>query len=229
MRYLSIAFLLEKNMTTEDITQTTPNVAQAITSSLSSSIDLSIEDTSILINQFDAIGEQAQLFQGKILLEIQNRCYQNSKSLKALLEELGMENSTLLLISPAQRNRLINLAAFFTQHRPMTGISVTVGYEISAPRNEKIADQLYQAAVGKSITVQEIQVLIDTFKDKSRKKLETFKPTVSSSKRITMTKDAIEIRKFIRSVNMDDKRAITALYTCYLKMLEELNRPPVTA
>jgi hypothetical protein len=88
--------------------------------------DLSEINTENLISGFDSVGEQTQLLRGKILLEIRKRCYHDGKTLKDLILSLGIKHSSLLELSPAQRNRLMNLAEFFNDERPMSGISVTV-------------------------------------------------------------------------------------------------------
>jgi hypothetical protein len=183
--------------------------------------DLSKINIENLISGFDSVGEQTQLLQGKILLEIRKRCYQDGKTLKDLILSLGIKHSSLLDISPAQRNRLMNLAEFFNDTRPMAGISVTVAYEISAPRNENIAKELYAEAFEKNLTVNEIKEFIDILKDKS----ETTK--LDYVRNITLSEDAKKILAHVSSLNLNGNTAIKALKECYTKMMESLDKTAI--
>ncbi len=183
--------------------------------------DLSEINTENLISGFDSVGEQTQLLQGKILLEIRKRCYQEGKTLRDFVTGLGIKHSSLLDISTAQRNRLMNLAEFFNDQRPMTGISVTVAYEISAPRNEKIAEKLYGEAFEKNLTVDEIKVFIDVLNGKK----ETTK--LKYATHVTLSEDAKKILEHVNSLNLNGNAAIKALKECYTKMIEAIDNPPI--
>jgi hypothetical protein len=183
--------------------------------------ELSEINTENLISGFDSVGEQTQLLQGKILLEIRKRYNQEGKTLKDLISGLGIKHSSLLDISPAQRNRLMNLAEFFNDKRPMSGISVTVAYEISAPRNEEIADKLYKEAFEKNLTVDEIKVFIDIFKEKNS----TVK--LKYDTHVKLYEDAKKILEHVNSLNLNGNAAIKALKECYTKMMESLDKTPI--
>jgi hypothetical protein len=183
--------------------------------------ELSEIDTANLIDGFDSVGEQTQLLKGKILLEIRKRCYRDGITLKDLILSLGIKHSSLLELSPAQRNRLMNLAEFFNDERPMSGISVTVAYEISAPRNEAIADKLYKEAFEKNLTVEDIKSWIDIFnnkKDTTKLKYDTH---------VKLSEDAKKILDHVHSLNLNGNTAIKALKECYTKMMESLDKTPI--
>ena len=57
--------------------------------------DLSKINTENLISGFDSVGEQTQLLQGKILLEIRKRYNQEGPTLKDLILSLGIKHSSL--------------------------------------------------------------------------------------------------------------------------------------
>jgi hypothetical protein len=182
---------------------------------------LSEINTENLISGFDSVGEQTQLLKGKILLEIRKRCHKEGITLKDLITSLGIKHSSLLNLSPAQRNRLMNLAEFFNDERPMSGISVTVAYEISAPRNEKIAEKLYGEAFEKNLTVDDIKVFIDIFnKKKSTTKLDYVKT-------VSVSEEAKKILEHVNSMNLSGNVAIKALKECYTKMTESIDKSPI--
>jgi hypothetical protein len=184
---------------------------------------LSTINTENLISGFDLVGEQTQLLQGKILLEIRKRCNQEGKTLRDFILSLGMTNSSLLKLSTAQRNRLMNLAEFFNDSRPMTGISVTVGYEISAPRNEAIADELYDEAVDKNLTVKDIEEFLRILKNKSEES--TIK--LDYTRTVSLSEDAKKILEYVNSMNLGEHATIKALKECYTKMAGNAKKPPI--
>jgi hypothetical protein len=112
--------------------------------------DLTLDE---LADQFESIDKQAQLFQGLILLEARER-FESDK----LFGE-WCATRPLCLGSQTQRTRLMNLARFFS-NREIIGISLTACYEISAPINADIADKVYQAALGKNLSVAQIKAEI---------------------------------------------------------------------
>jgi hypothetical protein len=61
------------------------------------------------------------------------------------------------------RNRYMNFARYF-KDKDRAGISLTVAYEISAPVNANIADQIYTEALNKNLSVSEIRQRIKTAK-----------------------------------------------------------------
>ena len=109
--------------------------------------DLSLDE---LANRLEDIGQQAQLMQGQILLEARSRFAGD--------REFGQwRASSLWSCSPSQCTRLIQLARFFSESRPLENISVTVAYEISAPANADIADEIYAYAKENKPSVAEIK------------------------------------------------------------------------
>ena len=111
--------------------------------------DLSLEQ---LADRFESIEQQAQLFQGRILLEARNRFDSDIKFGEWIIKIGG----TLCSTTRQHRTRLMNLARFF-ENKELVGISMTVAYEISAPANEAIADKIYEYALNKNLSVAEIK------------------------------------------------------------------------
>lgn len=107
-----------------------------------------------LAHQFEEIGQQAQLLQGRILLEARSR-FSNKNDFGAWIQE---QDGTLCAITKQHRTRLMNLAAFFDgDKRTLDRISITAAYEISAPINADIAADVYEYAKGKNLPVSEVK------------------------------------------------------------------------
>ena len=109
-----------------------------------------------LASRFEDIEQQSQLFQGRILLEARGR-FTNKNDFGAWVQEQGgaLSNS-----GRQHRNRLMNLARFFDDKRPMDKISITSAYEISAPINAEVAVDVYKHIVHKNIPVGEVRKII---------------------------------------------------------------------
>jgi hypothetical protein len=195
----------------------------AITSFDVTQSDLSEINTETLISGFDLIDEKTQLLKGKVLLEIRKRCHLEGKTLQDLIEDLNMTSSSLLNLSKGQRNRLMNLAEFFNDKRPMNGISVTVAYEISAPRNQNIAMNLYTEAFNKNLTVDDIKILIDRL----NKKDEFSSPKLEYVRNVSMSQDAKNILGYVNSMKLGRNAAIKAVKECYTKMIENVKKTPI--
>ncbi len=188
--------------------------------------DLKIQNTAALVKQFDDIGSQAQLYQGRILLELYARSYSERISFEEFAKKEGIEGSTLCALTHQHRTRLMNLAKFFVEPRKIEGISVTVGYEISAPKNEKVAEKVYNLAVGQCYSVKEIRAIIDKEKlGLNKNKTQSPDAKVEYSKKVTMTREATEVMNFVRSLkpdNFDLKEALVIFKTCYAKIKEDI-------
>jgi hypothetical protein len=52
---------------------------------------------------------------------------------------------------------LIQLARYFDDSKPLEKISITAAYEISAPINADIADEIYESVRGKNMPVTEVK------------------------------------------------------------------------
>lgn len=110
--------------------------------------------TDELARQFEEIGQQAQLLQGRILLEAKSR-FETTNDFGAWIQKQG---GTLCAITKQHRTRLMNLAEFFDgDKRTLEGISITAAYEISAPTNAKIAVEVYESVRGKDMSVAEVK------------------------------------------------------------------------
>lgn len=185
------------------------------------STNLLEQKTEDLMQRFEAIGHQAQILQGQILMELQNRAAIERLDWDDFIESQGIQHSTLCALTHQHRNRLINLAKFF-EGKIMTGISVTVGYEISAPKNEKVAEQVYEQAVNQNLSVKKVQALIKSLTNKKTKVT-----NVSYSKTVTMSDDASKVIEFINSLKTKPHDALVILKTCYAKMQENIEKQSV--
>lgn len=115
--------------------------------------DLSGLSLNELADRYEQIERQGQLLQGIILLEVRNRF----KSDNDFGDWVKMNDGlTLCSTTPQHRSRLMNLARFF-KDRDMKGISITAAYEISAPTNADIAEDIYSTALFKNLPVAEIK------------------------------------------------------------------------
>lgn len=119
--------------------------------------DLTLEQ---LADRYKDIDRQSQMMKGLILLEARNRFSSN--------QEFGnwVVNIELSDDSFQNRNLFMNLARFF-QNRKMSGISLTVAYEISRPSNKDIAEKIYEYALNKNLKVLDIKEKIKLGKNKS--------------------------------------------------------------
>ena len=123
----------------------------SIESFLSSLTNLSVQE---LADRYVEINNQSQMMKGLILLQARERLPSNIefgnwvKSVSALCAD---GHQTL--------NRYMNFASYF-KDKNREGISLTACYEISAPINADIADKVYQAALGKNLSVAQIKAEI---------------------------------------------------------------------
>lgn len=124
------------------------------------SLDLKNTKLEDLITKFITIDNQSALIKGLILLEARERFPSNQDYGKWL-----KDNELLERYSQQSLNNLVNYAAFF-KNRSISGISVTVGYELSAPRNAEVATAVYREIHGKGYSLAHVKKLI------TRKKLE---------------------------------------------------------
>jgi hypothetical protein len=121
--------------------------------------NLSLEE---LAQRFDDIEQQAQLFQGRILLEARNR-FKSDPSFGDWVAKVG---GVLCSCGRQHRTKLMNLARFF-DGRELDKISVTAAYEISAPVNADVAKDVYEYVKGKNLPVAEVKRQIAIRKAKS--------------------------------------------------------------
>lgn len=115
-----------------------------------------------LATRFESIEQQAQLLQGRILLEARNR-FESDTLFGQWIQESG---GALCACGKQHRTRLINLAKFF-ENRELDKISITAAYEISAPINADIAEKIYEIARGKNLSVAEVKKQITQIKNSS--------------------------------------------------------------
>ena len=123
----------------------------SIESFLLSLTNLSIQE---LATRYVEINSQSQMMKGLILLQARERLPSNIefgnwvKSISALCAD---GHQTL--------NRYMNFASYF-KDKDREGISLTACYEISAPINADIADNLYQIALNQNLSVAQIKAEI---------------------------------------------------------------------
>lgn len=115
-----------------------------------------------LATRFESIEQQAQLLQGRILLEARNR-FESDTLFGQWIQESG---GALCACGKQHRTRLINLAKFF-ENKELDKISITAAYEISAPINADIAEKIYEMARGKNLSVAEVKKQITQIKNGS--------------------------------------------------------------
>jgi hypothetical protein len=110
-----------------------------------------------LVARYEQIEQQGQLLQGRILLEVRSRFPGDVE----FGRWCAAQTSCVREVTQQHRTRLMNLARFFDGvNRTLDKISLTAAYEISAPKNEKIADVVYQHVRGKSWSVDAVKKLI---------------------------------------------------------------------
>ena len=134
-------------------------------------VDLSSLTLDELVAQYIDVDRQSHLLKGQILLEARRRFISN--------QEFGEWRSLNFSGLPQQTaNNLMNLARYFNEKtRPLAHIPVSVGYLISAPINEPIAEIVYKKTLDiEKPTLKDVRDLIDRLKhveqkNKSSKKL----------------------------------------------------------
>jgi hypothetical protein len=179
----------------------------------------SIDEAEMWIKKFDFIETKSKLELGNILIILTHLAKKENITLLELIDSVPFKSS-LSNMSVQHRNRLILLARFFNDNRPMTGISWTVGYEISAPKNEQIALELYNLAFEKDLSIDEIKKLADSLLIKAIGK--RTKPR--QVKVIALTEDASKVIKFIQDEITSDLEKIFIIVTnCNEKINEQLN------
>lgn len=124
--------------------------------------DLSEEE---LVQRYNDIDQQSQLFKGQILLEMRNRFTSNI--------EFGQWCSVNFTeLDSSNAGKLINLARFFQGERSLEGIPISAAYLIAAPGNKAIAEKIYTHVSGKNLKLNDIKGMISNYKyDKNSKDL----------------------------------------------------------
>ena len=128
-----------------NITETSPLVLS----------DLSLEQ---LVDTYTQVDQQSQFLKGSILLEARKRLPSNNEFGK-WVESVG----TLCSDTKQTRTKYMNLAKYF-KDKSYTGISLTCCYEISAPINADVADQVYGYALNKNLSVAQVKEQIQIAK-----------------------------------------------------------------
>ena len=118
---------------------------------------LSLDDLAERYNQIDT---QSQMLKGLILLEARER-FESDKLFGQWIATVQLSDS-----SRQSRNQFMNLARYFKE-RDMIGISITAAYEISAPSNAEIANEVYEFARLKNLPVAEVKKQIAMRKGES--------------------------------------------------------------
>ncbi len=100
-----------------------PNYSISESSYVDNADDLTSLTLEQLADRFNSIEQQAQLFQGRILLEARNR-FESDAAFGEWVTNVG---GTLCSTTRQHRTRLMNLARFFDS-RELTVISITADY-----------------------------------------------------------------------------------------------------
>ena len=109
---------------------------------------LSLDD---LADRADAIAKQSYDMLGLICLEARQRFPSNGEFGQWRKSVEGLSS-----YSPQHITDLMNRARFAITH-DMTGISLSAGFEISAPVNSDVAEDVWKYCKGKNLTVQEVK------------------------------------------------------------------------
>jgi hypothetical protein len=150
-------------------------------------VDLSSLTLDELVAQYIDVDRQSHLLKGQILLEARKRFISN--------QEFGEWRSLNFSGLPQQTaNNLMNLARYFNEKtRPLAHIPVSVGYLISAPINEPIAEIVYKKTLEiEKPTLKDVRDLIDELKhveqkNESSKKLMSVDKIMSMISRLSET------------------------------------------
>jgi len=118
--------------------------------------DLSLDE---LANRYETIDQQSQMLKGLILLEARNRFASNNE-----FGDWIKSVKTLCLDRQEVRTRYMNFARYFKE-RELGGISLTAAYQISAPANQVVANEVYEYASGKNLSVAEVRKKIVELKN----------------------------------------------------------------
>lgn len=180
-----------------------------------------------LANRYDSIEQQAQLFQGRILLEARNR-FESDIAFGEWVTNVG---GTLCSTTRQHRTRLMNLARFFDS-RELTGISITAAYEISAPTNEAVADRVYEYALNKNLPVAEIKKQIQIAKGLSLEE-NKIEPVTTEEPVLLPLEDLDTFKQVILSdiEGLSEQNAIKVLQDCIkeVRAKKKNNEQPIPA
>jgi len=209
------------NNTQEHIDDTAE--VSALNTQPTNSNDLSTQSINDLLRQFESIGQQAQVFQGRILIEFKKRADHERIDFEQYIKMHCIEHSTLCAMTHQHRNRLMHLAKFFDEQHPMDGITVTCGYEIAAPKNKTVAEAVYQKAFAQYLSVDDIRKLIKAEKLALANKSEV--PKIIYSKHVKMTEEATLLIEYLNAMKpgSTDQDNLIVFKTCYEKMKEQIN------
>ena len=157
-------------------------------------VDLSSLTLDELIAQYIDVDRQYHLLKGQILLEARKRFISN--------QEFGEWRSLNFSGLPQQTaNNLMNLARYFNEKtRPLAHIPVSVGYLISAPINEPIAEIVYKKTLEiEKPTLKDVRDLIGELKHVEQKN--------ESSKKL------MPIDKIMSLISLLSEREMKELFT----------------
>ncbi len=127
-----------------------------------------------LANWYLQIDNQSQLFKGVILLEGRRR-YPSHKEFGEWVHNQGLD-----IDSSSSRTSFMQLAKFFG-NRSMGDIPLTAAYEIAAPKNQEVAEIVYNQVVNKNYSVEAIKDLIEKAKKSLAKEIKVLSKTKVSN------------------------------------------------
>ena len=109
-----------------------------------------------LIIRYRCMDKFAQLYKGRILLEMRRRLKGDRKKLGQWIELHNLDDD-----SQQSRTSYMNLAEFFHFKRPMDRIGLSVALEIAKPKNKEVAEEAYTYALGRNLSVLDIRKFMD--------------------------------------------------------------------
>lgn len=123
--------------------------------------DLKLLSLDELADRAESIIRQSKEMLARILLEGRRRFKSNKEFGRWIASIDGLSD-----ITRQHRNDMLNWAAFEEMH-PMIGISMTAGFEISAPANSNIAEKVYKYCYKKNRPVTDVKKYITKLKSTS--------------------------------------------------------------
>lgn len=132
--------------------QKKPKVKKLIDTKVLANLE-NLEDSE-LADWYLQIDNQSQIFKGLILLEGRRR-HPSHKEFNKWIQNQGLD-----IDSPSSRTSFMQLAKFFG-NRPMGDIPLTAAYEIAAPKNQEVAEVVYEEVLNKNFSVDDIKTLIE--------------------------------------------------------------------
>lgn len=162
-----------------------------------------------LASRYEQIEHQGQLLQGRILLEARSRFAGDAE----FGRWCAAQTSCVREVTQQHRTRLMNLARFFDGvNRTLDKISLTAAYEISAPKNEDVAEIVYQDVRGKSCSVATVKEFIAARHEQHAKQNRHVRyDAVEPPEKCTLEKNREYVPSSVRTRYIEEERSISKI------------------